>query len=163
MRKFEKISFLQFQKDVEDNKKLYESYHLPQRKTISSAGYDFEALYDYVLAPGEEKTFPTGVKVQMNEGEVLFCMVRSSMGFKYNVRLKNQVGVIDSDYYNNVSNEGHMFVALQNEGTKAYTIKRGDSICQGVFLSYLKVDDDVPGGIRKAGIGSTNKGGKTNG
>ena len=86
-------------------------------------------------------------------------VVRSSMGFKYNVRLKNQVGVIDSDYYNNPSNEGHMFIALQNEGTKAYTIKRGDAICQGIFISYLKVDDDISEEKRVSGIGSTNKGG----
>lgn len=159
MRKFEKISFEQFQKDVEDNKSLYESYHLPQRKTMASAGYDFEALYDFVLAPGESKTFPTGVKVQMNEDEVLFCMVRSSMGFKYNVRLKNQIGVIDKDYYNNESNEGHIFVALQNEGKESYIVKRGDSIFQAVFLSYLKTDDDNSLSKRISGIGSTNKGG----
>ena len=35
-------------------------------------------------------------------------LVRSSMGFKYNVRLCNQVGIVDSDYYNNPDNEGHM-------------------------------------------------------
>lgn len=159
MRKFEKISFSQFQKDVSNDRMLYDSYHLPQRKTKGSAGYDFEALYDFVLEPGEEKIFPTGVKVQMNEDEALLFVVRSSMGFKYNIRLKNQVGITDSDYYNNISNEGHMFIALQNEGKKAYTIKKGDAICQGVFIHYLKVDDDTSDGERISGIGSTNKGG----
>ncbi len=54
----------------------------------------------------------------MNEDEVLFLIVRSSMGFKYNVRLCNQVGIIDKDYYNNIDNEGHIFIKIQNEGTK---------------------------------------------
>lgn len=159
MRKFEKISFSQFQKDVSDDKKLYDSYHLPQRKTKGSAGYDFESLYDFVLEPGEEKIFPTGIKVQMNEDEALLLIVRSSMGFKYNIRLKNQLGITDSDYYNNITNEGHMFIALQNEGKKAYNIKKGDAICQGVFIRYLKVDNDATDGDRISGIGSTNRGG----
>lgn len=48
----------------------------------------------------------------MNEDEVLFLIVRSSMGFKYNVRLCNQVGIIDKDYYNNIDNEGHIFIKI---------------------------------------------------
>lgn len=44
----------------------------------------------------------------MNEDEMLMIVVRSSQGFKYNVRLCNQVGIIESDYYNNETNEGHL-------------------------------------------------------
>ena len=46
MRKFEKISFDQFKKDIEDNIDLYEKYKLPSRATKLSAGYDFYSLYD---------------------------------------------------------------------------------------------------------------------
>ena len=38
MRKFEKISFEQFKKDIKDDKELYDSYQLPIRKTKASAG-----------------------------------------------------------------------------------------------------------------------------
>ena len=38
--------------------------------------------------------------VYMEDDEVLLLLDRSSMGFKYNVRFCNQVGVIDADYYN---------------------------------------------------------------
>ena len=41
MRKFEKISFEQFKKDVCDDRELYESIVLPKRSTKFSAGYDF--------------------------------------------------------------------------------------------------------------------------
>ena len=44
MRGFEKISFVQFQKDVSDDKEFYETYPLPARKTRASAGYDFFSL-----------------------------------------------------------------------------------------------------------------------
>ena len=104
MRKFEKISFSQFSKDICNDKDLYDEYNLPKRATLKSAGYDFYAISDFVIHPGEVLKIPTGVKVIMNGDEALMLYVRSSMGFKYNVRLTNQVGVIDSDYYNNPDN-----------------------------------------------------------
>ena len=142
MRKFEKISFEQFKKDICDDKKLYDEYNLPKRGTKSAAGYDFYALYDYTIHPGETMKIPTGIKVCMEDDDVLFLIDRSSMGFKWNVRMCNQVGVIDADYYNNSSNEGHMWIRLQNEGDKDYIVKKGDAMIQGVFLKYLKVDNE---------------------
>lgn len=142
MRKFEKISFEQFKKDISDDKELYDSYHIPSRETKSSAGYDFESVIDFVLRPGEIKTIPLGIRAAMNEGEVLFLIVRSSMGFKYNVRLCNQVGVIDKDYYNSSENEGHMWIKLENRGNKDYVVKKGDRICQGIFMPFLTVDNE---------------------
>ena len=96
MRYFEKISFKQFSKDICDDKDLYEEYELPKRATKSSAGYDFYALYDMVLHPGEILKIPTGYKAKFNYDEMLMLVIRSSMGFKYNVRMCNQVGIIDS-------------------------------------------------------------------
>ena len=157
MRKFEKISFEQFKKDIKDDKELYESYNLPRRSTKNSAGYDFEALYDYTLKPGEIMKIPTGVRVQMESDDVLFLIDRSSMGFKYNVRLTNQVGVIDADYYDS-DNEGHMWIKIQNEGDREYIVKKGDAMIQGIFIKYLKTDDDIEtDNIRNGGIGSTSK------
>lgn len=158
MRSFEKISFEQFKKDIIDDINLYNEYKLPERSTKNSAGYDFFALYDYTLKPGEIKKIPTGVKTKMNSDEVLFLIDRSSMGFKYNVRMCNQVGVIDSDYYNNNDNEGHIWIKIQNEGQKDYVVKKGDAMIQGIFIKYLTVDDEEEiQNERVSGIGSTNK------
>ena len=158
MRKFEKISFEQFKKDIKDDIELYESYSLPKRGTKCAAGYDFYALYDYTLKPGEIMKVPTGIKASMEEDEALLLLDRSSMGFKYNVRMCNQVGVIDSDYYNNSNNEGHMWIKIQNEGDKDYIVKKGDGMIQGMFIKYLKVDNEEQvENERIGGIGSTNK------
>ena len=157
MRKFEKISFEQFKKDISDNKELYETYNLPKRGTKSSAGYDFFALFDYTLKPGEIMKIPTGIKSQFNDDEVLFLIDRSSMGFKWNVRMCNQVGVIDADYYNNSDNEGHIWIKIQNEGDKDYSVKQGEAMIQGIFMKYLMVDDDEVSTTRMGGIGSTSK------
>lgn len=142
-RVFEKITFQQFRKDIENNVELYNSYVLPRRETKASAGYDFFSLDEIHIKPGERKKIPTGVKSKFKENEVLFLVVRSSMGFKYNVRLCNQVGVVDADYYNNKSNEGHIWVMLQNEGEDEYIIKKGDKFCQGIFIPYLVTDNEV--------------------
>ena len=158
MRKFEKISFEQFKKDIIDDKELYESYSLPRRSTKNSAGYDFYALFDYTLKPKEIMKIPTGIKVSMEKDDVLFLIDRSSMGFKYNVRMCNQVGVVDQDYYNNPNNEGHMWIRIQNEGDKDYVVKKGDAMIQGIFIKYLKTDDDIESNHeRNGGFGSTNK------
>ena len=158
MRAFEKISFEQFRKDVSDDKELYSSFHIPRRSTKNSAGYDYESLIDFTLLPGETKKIPTGIKACMNDGEVLLNIVRSSMGFKYNVRMCNQVGVIDKDYYNNPDNEGHIWVKLENHGNDDYIVKIGDKICQGIFMNFLIVDDEEE--IlkeRTGGYGSTDR------
>ena len=159
MRRFEKISFEQFKNDVCDDKLIYNKFKLPNRSTKNSAGYDFFSLFDFSLKPGEIMKIPTGIKVNMENNDVLFLVVRSSMGFKYNVRMCNQVGVIDSDYYNNSDNEGHIWIKLKNEGDKDFIVKNGDAICQGIFLNYLTVTNerDVKK-IRNGGLGSTNGG-----
>ena len=157
MRNFFKISFSQFSHDILDDASLYDEYVLPKRATKFSAGYDFFSLCDYVTHPGEVMRIPTGVKVIMNDDEVLCLFVRSSMGFKYNVRLTNQVGIIDKDYFDNPDNEGHMWVSLQNHGNSDFIIHKGDAFCQGVFMKYLVTDDDISTGNRVSGIGSTSK------
>lgn len=85
---------------------------------------------------------PTGIKSYFDKEEVLLLVVRSSMGFKYNIRLCNQVGVIDADYYNNKDNEGHIWLMIQNEGEKEYNFKKGEAIAQGLFMKYLTTKSD---------------------
>ena len=156
-RFFEKISFDQFKKDIKDDKELYDKYNLPKRGTKCSAGYDFFAIEEFTIKPGEVKKVPTGYKMMCGEDEMLMIVVRSSMGFKYNVRMTNQVGIIETDYYNNENNEGHMWVALQNHGDKDYHVKKGEAYAQGIFTKFLTVDDeDKIEGKRKGGFGSTN-------
>ena len=142
MRYFEKISYNQFKKDVKDDRALYDEYELPKRESDKTAGYDISLIEDVSLNPGEIKKIPTGIKSYFEKDEVLLFVVRSSMGFKYNVRLCNQVGIIDADYYDNKDNEGHMWIRVQNEGDKRVDFKKGDSIVQCLFMKYLIVDDD---------------------
>ena len=157
MRCFEKVTFEEFSKYYVNNKKLYNEYSLPKRMTSASAGYDFFAIEDFVIKPGEIKKIATGYKARYENDEVLFIIVRGSVGFKYNVRITNQVVVIDADYYNNTTNNGQMFISLQNEGDKDFVVKKGEGYVQGIFMKYLICDNDCAVGIRNDGFGSTNK------
>ena len=162
MRRFEKISFERFAKDIKNDKELYGTYKMPVRKTKRSAGYDFFAIEDISIKPGEIVKVPTGIKANFAADETLMLFVRSSMGFKWNVRMCNQVGIIDCDYYNNTDNEGHIWVALQNEGSKDYIIEKGTAYAQGIFINYLTCNDEVSV-VRSGGIGSTNRKSEKNG
>lgn len=158
MRKFEKISWEQWQKDIGNDINVYNDHELPMRQTKYSAGYDFKSPIDFVIHPGETIKVPTGIKVTMNEGEMFMLVVRSSMGFKWNVRMCNQIGIFERDYYNNETNERHAWLRLQNHGDEDYVVKVGDRIAQGIFTTFLTVDDEEPiENERIGGLGSTNK------
>lgn len=139
MRDFEKISFKQFCKDVCFNKNLYDNYKLPIRDSKLTAGYDIFLLEDLEIKPNEIIKLPTGIKSYFQGDEVLLIVIRSSMGFKYNIRLVNQVGVIDADYYNNKN----------NEGKETINFKAGEAIAQWIFLKYLITKSDADLGLER--------------
>ncbi len=158
MRRFEKISFKQFKKDICEDKELYDSIELPKRSTKNSAGYDIRSMEEYTLKPGDSKIFKTGIKAEMNNNEVFLIFDRSSFGFKYDIMLSNSVGVIDCDFYNNPENEGHIGVKLINLGDKEVEIHIGDRIAQGVFMPFLTIDNEEEVKlVRKGGSGSTGR------
>jgi dUTP pyrophosphatase len=130
---------------------------LPNRGTEHSAGYDIAAAAKVCLLPGEMALVPTGLKAYMRPDEYLAIHIRSSIAVKSRLYLANSQGIIDSDYYDNPDNEGHIFIALINRGADPYTINVGMRIAQGIFCRYLLADHD--GMVRKneriGGIGST--------
>lgn len=155
--------------------------NLPERATKNAAGYDFEAAEEVVIPSiwsatvkkvvgklmgqsHEEvqksilkpKLVPTGVKAYMGEHEALYLYNRSSNPLKKYLLLGNGVGVVDSDYYNNPDNDGHIMFQFINFGLFPVTIKKGERIGQGVFAPFLLTSDDLGNGSeRKGGHGST--------
>lgn len=135
--------------------------HLPVRKTKYSAGYDIEAAED-TLIPSFKKGLPptlvpTGLKAYMASDEVLYLYNRSSNPKKKGLILANSVGVVDSDYYGNADNDGHIMFAFYNIKEEDILIKKGEAIGQAVFSKYLTADDDIASGERTGGFGSTDK------
>jgi dUTP pyrophosphatase len=160
MNKFEKVSFDIFAEDLrksisaaysdEEIKAIYESIALPRRATEKSAGYDFSAP----ISAAPPCVIPTGIRVKIDDGFFLALFPRSGLGFKYGLRLKNTVGIIDGDYYFS-DNEGHILVSISSE--KPLEIESGMKFCQGVFIPFGITDDDNTTEKRNGGFGSTSK------
>ena len=127
---------------------------IPTRATKGSAGYDFTVAEDTYCPQYKVTYVPTGIKMQIDDGFELRLSIRSSSPKKYGVMLANGIGVIDSDYYNNPDNEGHIMFAIWPFGGDV-TFKKGDRIGQGVIERYYLTDDDVAEGVRNGGFGST--------
>ena len=186
--KFEHVSKEQYEKDLiaygfEVSKCMpIDQIPLPKRSTSGSAGYDFicpvpckftlckdvigaefcrgEIEYTTVILPKITKIIPTGIKCKMPNGVVLEEYPRSSLGFKYGISLLNTVGIIDSDYYNNPDNEGHILAGIRFSGgtTKQewFYLNPGDRFFQGILIPFLiTTDDDSKNIERSGGVGST--------
>ncbi len=135
--------------------------NLPVRSTKNSAGYDVEAAEDCVIPafkPGQKPTLvKTGIKAYMGSDEVLILANRSSNPGKKGLILANSIGVVDSDYYGNPDNDGHIMYAFFNFKAEDIEIKKGERIGQAIFQKYLVIDNDIAQGERTGGFGSTNK------
>lgn len=133
--------------------------NLPIRKTKNSAAYDLEAAEDILLPSFKQgmkpSLIPTGLKAYMMEDEVLMIFPRSSGPKKQGILFPHSVGVIDSDYYGNIDNDGHIFVQCINIKDQDVLIKKGEPVAQGIFQKYLVIDDDNATGTRVGGFGST--------
>lgn len=155
-RKFEFVSRMMDKEFLLDERII-----LPKRATENSAGYDFvnpERVIIPVYKRGDKPfKVKTGIKVKMQNDEVLKLYNRSSNPEKRNLILANGVGIIDADYYNNPINEGEIMFPFYNIGNEPVTLELGEKLGQGVFGKYLITDDDNAEGERVGGFGSTGK------
>lgn len=171
---FEKVELRQFSKDfiatfplsetdreelaetiVDVISDVYDHISLPKRGTIGSAAYDFVTPIAIKLKPGDSVNIPTGIRAVIEDPQ--FCLLllpRSSMGFKYRLRLDNTVGLIDYDYQF-ADNSGHIFAKITNEGAKDVELQAGDRFMQGLFVPFGITSDDDTTEERSGGIGST--------
>ncbi len=107
--------------------KINEKAVIPARATPDSAGLDICACLDddVILAPGEIKMIPTGLKAESDCGDVAMLIYpRSGLSTKYGISLANCVGVIDSDF------RGEWFIPLINHGKLPFTVQNGMRIAQ---------------------------------
>lgn len=130
-------------------------FELPKRATKNSVAYDIYSPENFTIRPNQSYMLWTGIKAQFQSDEALIINVRSSMG-KKNIILANTQGWIESDYYNNKSNEGEIGILLYNYGTDDFNVEIGDRIAQAMFIKYLITNDDNANDERTGGFGSTN-------
>ncbi len=132
---------------------------LPKYATPGSAGMDLCACINHpiVLEPGERKLVGTGIAIQILEPDMAgFIFARSGLASKRGIALSNGVGLIDSDYTDELK------VAVINLSSQTQTINPGDRIAQFVLMPVFEVNwiisDELADTDRKGGFGSTGVG-----
>lgn len=111
---------------------------MPSYATDGSACFDIATVSETTtIQPGQAATFATGIAVEVEPGWALVAHSRSGHGFKYDTRLANSAGIIDSDY------RGEIFLRLRNDGDRPLEIKQFDRIAQGMLIACPRVEFEV--------------------
>lgn len=137
-------------------KKLHPDARVPEYATDGSACFDLHCTTGGTIAPGEAKTFGTGLAFEIDPAKVMKLYSRSGHGFKFGLRLSNGTGIIDSDYRQEV------FVRLHNDSPYPYEVRAGDRIAQAMLDRVERVlftlVDELSETARTGGLGSTGTG-----
>lgn len=155
---------------------------LPFYAKPSDAGMDLAAAEEVVLAPGETKLVPTGLKVAIPEGYEIQVRPRSGLSLNTPLRIPNSPGTIDAGFrdeicviLSNISSISRNDLAVSDDvaaiptypvsekGSKPgnYRIQAGDRIAQIVLQKVPQIQwkeqDSVTeiGCNRGGGFGST--------
>lgn len=129
-----------------------EGVMMPRRATKGSAGYDVYAPKRIVLNASEWQVVDLGFRFEpgdIPESFAAFLMVRSSVGAKKGVHMRNAVGLIDSDYHENV------MATLKTDREEA-VFEKGDRILQFYISPVHRIEGEIePTETRISGYGST--------
>lgn len=129
---------------------------LPERATPHAAGFDVRSAEETMLGPGEIRLVPTGLVMELPEGIECQVRPRSGLALKHGITLPNSPGTIDPDY------RGELRIILQNLGSEAVRLARGERIAQLVFASFetpemVEADRVSETGRGAGGFGSTGR------
>ncbi len=139
-------------------KKINPKAIIPQKNSLSAAGYDLYAntAEEVEINPQETILIGTGIALEIPEGLVGLIYARSGLATKEGLAPANKVGVIDPDY------RGEVLVSLFNQSNKTRKITPGQRIAQLVFMevpqtSLEEVAELNPSKREAGGFGSTGK------
>lgn len=163
-------------------KKLHETAIIPSYATEGAACFDFFAcLYPFkavkvynvsneleeiklqynflMIEPGDRILIPTGVCADIPKQYCIKIYSRSGLSFKHGLFLTNGVGVIDSDYTDEI------FVSMTNNSADVVILHADSRIAQGELSLYEKAKIELiessdyqtlpQKGNRTGGFGST--------
>jgi dUTP pyrophosphatase len=108
---------------------------LPTRAYPGDAGLDLYALDAVVLEPGERLSVPTGIAVEIPEGQAGLVLPRSGLAARFGVALVNAPGLIDAGYRGEVR-----ILLLNTDRHTSVTLGPGDRIAQLVLVQVQTPD-----------------------
>jgi dUTP pyrophosphatase len=107
---------------------------LPAYETIHSAGMDLRAFLNepIVIEPMQRALIPTGIFIELPEGNEAQIRPRSGLALKHGITVLNSPGTIDADY------RGEIKIVLINFGDMAFEVKNGERIAQMIVAKHEK-------------------------
>jgi dUTP pyrophosphatase len=115
-----------------------EDVPLPAYQSGQAVGLDLCASVEgdapMLIAPGERKLVPTGVRVAIPDGYEGQVRPRSGLALKHGITVLNAPGTIDPDY------RGEVMVLLINHGDTAFAVRRGERIAQLVICPVARAE-----------------------
>ena len=133
---------------------------IPTYATDGSGCFDLYGtnLHSVIVNEGWPVVIGTGLEVEIPKGYGMFILSRSGHGFKFDTRLANCVGFIDSDY------RGEIMVKLtadvERDEAAPLVISPGDRIAQACILPVPRIGFNVVQSLSETargagGFGST--------
>ena len=128
---------------------------IPQYANTSDSGMDVYALDDYIIAPGETKLIPTGIKLALPPGYEIQVRPKSGRALKTKLRIANTPGTVDAGYRDEIKvivenieppikdieydfdDNGTPIIKSILHGA-AHTIGKGEKFCQLVLMEVPK-------------------------
>lgn len=134
-------------------KKLHEDAVVPKYASQGASGFDFHALEDTILLPGETALVRTGLAIAVGFENELQVRPRSGLSLKTPLRVANAPGTVDSDYRGEICvimtntavwSHSSSWIVRNGENYNQNTqfIKKGDRIAQGVICPVNRVAID---------------------
>lgn len=146
---FDISAFIQYQTSV----KLYTK----DNKLVESlAANDADMKGNYIMIPGEWRCLiPTGLILDIPDNHCVKIYPRSGLSAKKGLNLINCVGIIDSDYVE------QLYIPIYNNSQERIKIYNGDRIAQGemvyqpqISMNYINTRPERKSD-RSGGFGST--------
>lgn len=139
-------------------RRIDKSLPIPQHQTAGSVGVDLYSRINAQIQPKELKILPSNITVEIPRGYMFMVALRPSAAKKYNLFVPHSVGIIDQDY---CGEKDEVLLPLYNFGDHPAQIKKGERICQGMYIRVDQVDFTETGSIisdkSRGSYGSTNK------
>lgn len=130
--------------------------HKPSYANEFAAGLDLRSNGEITLNPGEIVDIKSKLAVEIPKGHFGMVVARSGLSYKRQIKLINDVGIIDEDY------RGDIGIRLINEGKEPYKIEDGDRVAQMIIVPYIQpelvyVDELEETERGEKGFGSTGR------
>ena len=135
-------------------KKIHPEAIIPRYAYHSDAGSDLFTVESLELEPGERKSVPLGLAIEIPDGYVGLIWDKSGLSHKYGI--KTFGGVIDAGY------RGEIHIGVINLSDKFFSFEKGHKIGQLLIqkveqVKFEEVDELTDSSRGAGGFGSTGK------